>query len=75
MGSETDCTTQGSSTGKASKPMTVKTCVDCGSRRNSQPHRRVRWRDPQGPRMYTNAPTRESAPEEPNLLVGSGGSD
>ena len=26
-------------------------------------------------RMYTNPPTRESAPEGPNLLVGSGGSD
>ena len=28
--------------------------------------------DPQGPRMYTNQPTQESAPEGPNLLVGSG---
>ena len=28
-----------------------------------------------GPRMYTNPPTQESAPERPNLLVGSGGSD
>ena len=43
--------------------------------RNSQPHRRVCWRDLQGPRMYTSLPTRESAPEGPNLLVGSGGTD
>ena len=37
--------------------------------RNSQPHRRVHGRDPQGPRMYTKPPTRESAPEGPKLLV------
>ena len=60
---------------KASKPLTVKTCRGCGSGRNSQPHRRVHWRDQQGPRMYTNPPTWESAPEGPNLLVGSRGSD
>ena len=40
-----------------------------------QPHRKVHWTDPQGPRTYTNPPTQESAPEGPNLLVGSGGSD
>ena len=45
------------------------------SGRNSQTHRRVHWRDPQGPRTYTNPPTWESAPEGPTLLVGSGGSD
>ena len=60
---------------KASKPLTIKTCGGCGSRRNSQSHRRVCWRDPQGPRMYTNPPTWESAPEGPNLLVGSRESD
>ena len=60
---------------KASKPLTEKTCGDCSNRRNSQPHRRVHWRDPQGPRMYTNPHTWESAPEGPNLLVGSGRSD
>ena len=27
--------------------------------------------DPQGPRMYVKPPTWESAPEGPNLLVGS----
>ena len=43
--------------------------------RNSQPHRRVHWRDPQGLRTYTNLPTRESAPKGPNLLVSSGGSE
>ena len=52
-----------------------KTCGACSSRRNSQPHRRVPWRDPQGPRTYTNPLTWESSPEGPNLLVGSGGSD
>ena len=46
-----------------------------GSRRDSQPHRRGHWRDPQGPRAYTSPPTRESAPEGPNLIVSSGGSD
>ena len=46
-----------------------------GSRRDSQPHRKVHWRDPQGPRMYTNPPTQEAAPEGPNLIVGSRGSD
>ena len=60
---------------KASKPLTVKTHGGCSSARDSQPHRRVDWRDPQVPRMYTNPPTLESAPEGPNLLVGSGGSD
>ena len=41
---------------KASKPLIVKTCVGCSVRRDSQLHRRVHWRDPQGPRMYTNHP-------------------
>ena len=59
---------------KVSKPLAIKICGDWGSSgRNSQPHRRVCWRDPEGPRMYTNPPTRESAPEGPNLLVGRGG--
>ena len=71
MGSETDLPTQGSSL----KPLTEKTYGGCGSGRNSQPHRRVCWRDRQGPRMYTNPPTQESAPEGPNFLVGSRGSD
>ena len=31
--------------------------------------------DPQGPRMYTNPPTQESAPGGPNLIVGSRESD
>ena len=51
---------------KASKPLTVKTYGSCGSRRNSQPHRRAHWRDPQGPRIYTNPPTQELALEGPN---------
>ena len=53
------------------------TCGDWSSRRNwQQSHRKVCWRDPQGPRMYTNPPIQESAPEGPNLLVvGSRGSD
>ena len=48
---------------------------NCHSGRNSQSHRKVRWRDPQGPRTYTSPPTRKSAPEDPNLLVGSRGND
>ena len=59
----------------ASKTLTLKTCRGCGSGRNSQPHRRVCWRDAQCPRTYTNPPTWESAPEGPNLFVGSGGSE
>ena len=59
---------------KASKPLAAKMCGDCSSRKNSQPHRRVHWRGPQDPRMYTNPPTKESAPEVPNLLVSSRGS-
>ena len=60
---------------QASKPLAIKSCGCCGSRRNSQPHRRVGWRDPHGPRTYTNPLTQESAPEGPNLLVSSRGSD
>ena len=51
---------------KASNPLTEKTCEGCVSGRNSQFHRRVCWRDPQSPRMYTKPPTQESAPEGPN---------
>ena len=47
---------------KASKPLTEKFCGGCGSGRNSQLHGTVCWREPQGPRMYTNPPTWESAP-------------
>ena len=60
---------------KASKLLTEKMCGGCGGRRNSQPQRRVHWRDPQGPRMYTKPPTQESTPEGPSLLVGSRESD
>ena len=56
---------------KASKPLIEKIFGGCGGRRNSRPHRT----DPQGPRMYTNPPTWESAPERRNLLVCSRGSD
>ena len=41
---------------KSSKPLTEKICGGCDSGRNSYPHRRVLWRDPQGPIMYTNHP-------------------
>ena len=72
LGSKTDLTAQGSRWGiKASKPLTVKTYGGCSSEINSQPHRRAHWRDPQGPRMYTNPPTQGSTPEGPTLLVGS----
>ena len=54
------------------KPQTSDwTCGGWGGRRNSKPHRRVYWGDPQGPRMYTNPLTWKSAPEGPNLLVRS----
>ena len=69
----TDHATQCSSLGgEASKPLGVKICGGCGSGRNSQPHRRVHWRDPQGPRMYTNPPTWELAPEGPHLMWVAG---
>ena len=56
--------------------LTEKTCKGWGSsRRNSQSHRQVHCRDPQGLTTYTNPPTQESAPERPNLPVGSQGSD
>ena len=57
---------------KASKSLAVKSYGGCSSRSNSQPHRKVSWKDPRGPRTYTNPPTQESAPEGPNLLVGTG---
>ena len=58
------------------KPQTSeKTCGGCRGGINSQPRGRVCWRDPQGPRMYTNPPTWESAPKGPNFLLGSRGSD
>ena len=60
---------------KASKSLAVKTSGGCGGRRNFQSHKRVLWRNPQGPRTYTNPPTKESAQEGPDLLVGSRGSD
>ena len=60
---------------KASKSLAVKTSGGCGGRRNFQSHKRVLWRNPQGPRMYTSPSTQESAPEGPNLLVGSRESD
>ena len=73
----TDRATQSSSIGKESlRPLIENTCGGWGGRRrNSLHHRRVPWRDPQGPRTYTNPSTWESAPEGPNLLVGSRGSD
>ena len=57
LGSETDYATQGSSAGKYSLKISVKTCGGCSHGRNSQPHRRASWRDPLGPRMYTTPPT------------------
>ena len=33
---------------KASKPLTKNICRGLGSGINVQPHRRIRWRDPQG---------------------------
>ena len=71
-GREADRATQGSSAGKWSlKPLTENARWGWGSRRDSQPHRRGHWRDPQGPRACTSPPTREPAPEGPSLIVGS----
>ena len=60
---------------KDSKPLAVKICGGCGGERNSQPHRRVHWRNPWAPRMYTNPRTWEPPQKGPNLFVGSGKSD
>ena len=64
---------------KASTTLAVKTCGGCGSGRNCQSHRRIHWRGPWGPRIYTNPPTQESAPGQHLkgccLLVCRGGSD
>ena len=60
---------------KASKTLAVRTCGGFHGRRKSQPHKRAHWRVPPSPRMYTNPPTQKSAPEGPNLFVGSGRSD
>ena len=74
--SETDCATQDSSTRKQSlKTLAIKTYEGCCDGRNSKAHSRVSWRDSQSPRMYTNPLTEESAPQGPNLLVGSGRND
>ena len=45
------------------------------SRRDSQPHRRGCWTDPQGPMACTSPPTREPALERPSLIVGGGVKD
>ena len=42
---------------KASNPLTIKICEGCDGGRNSQPHRRVCWRDQKGPTTHTNPPT------------------
>ena len=54
---------------KAFKPQAVKTCSNCSSKKNSQPHRGVCWRDPEGPRTYTNPPTQESAPTQGQICL------
>ena len=46
---------------KDSNPPDVKSCGGCSGGRNSQPPKRVCWRDPQDPRTHTNPPTQESA--------------
>ena len=75
LGSKTDHTTQDSSRGKESlKTSGWKTCGGSSGERNSsltgefveETHRVLEC---------TNPPTQESAPEGPNSLVGSGGSD
>ena len=58
---------------KATKPLTEKICGAAAETPSltGQFH----WKNPQGPRTYTKPPTQESAPEGPNLPVGSRGSD
>ena len=61
LGSEADCKTQVSVwETKDLKLLAVKSCGGCEVGRNFQSHRRVCWRDPEGPRTYTNSPTQES---------------
>ena len=57
---------------KASKPLIEKTCGDCSGGRNSQPHRRVRWKAHRVLECTQNHPPGELAPEGPNLLVSIG---
>ena len=57
------------------QPLTENTCGGLQLWEKLPLHREGRWRDPQGPRMYTKPPTGELAPEGPNLLVDSRGSD
>ena len=57
------------------KTSVCRICGGYGSRRNSQSHRRVCWRDPQGPRMYTSPPPGNQHLKGHNPLLGSKGSD
>ena len=57
LGSKTDCTGFQCREIKPQNLWLKKICGGWGSRRNSQPQRRVLWRDPQGPRTYTKPPT------------------
>ena len=76
LGSETDHTTQGfSMREKKPQPLAVKPAETAAAGESPSLTGRVHWRDPQGPRKYTNPPIWESATEGPNLLVGSRGSD
>ena len=58
---------------KASKPQAVKTCGGCGSGRNSQPHRRAHWRDPQDPGRYTSPHTQGISTRSAQLVCGKWG--
>ena len=58
---------------KLQKPLAVKTCGGCNSRRNSQPRRRACWTDSRGPRMYTNPPARNQHQKGPICLQVAGG--
>ena len=63
---------------KASEPLAVKICGGCRDRINLQSLRRVCWRGPQGPRMYTSPPIgnqHQCSLEGHNSLVGNEGSD
>ena len=61
---------------KDSKPLDMeKICGDFGGGTDTQPHRRVHWRDPQGPKTCTNPPTCKSATKGHKPLAGIEGSD
>ena len=56
---------------EASKPLAVETCGGCDSGRNSQPHRRVHWKDPHLEHTQTH-PSRNQHQKGPVCLWVAG---